>query len=45
MKKNPFSVIADNDEEEVMDDDFVVFTEASSCDHLTKGRLSRLPIS
>ena len=31
-EKNPFSVIADKDEEEVMDHDSVVFTEPSSSD-------------
>ena len=31
-EKNPFSVIADKDEEEVMDHDSVVFTQPSSSD-------------
>ena len=32
-EKNPFSVFAEKDGEEVMDDDSVVFTEPSSSDH------------
>ena len=44
-EKNPFSVIADEDEEEVMDEDSVVFTEPFSTDHLPKGTLSRLSLS
>ena len=35
-EKNPYSVFAEN-EEEVMDDGSVVFTEPSSSDHLPKG--------
>ena len=41
-EKNPYSVFAEKEEEEVMDDDFVVFTEPSSSDYLPKGTLSRL---
>ena len=44
-EKNPFSVFAEKDGEEVMDDDFVVFTEPSPSDHLPKGTLSRLPLT
>ena len=44
-EKNPYSVFAEKDGEEVMDDDSVVFTEPSSSDHLPKGTLSRLPLT
>ena len=44
-EKNPFSVFTEKDGEEVIDDDFVVFTEPSSSDHLPKGTLSRLPLT
>ena len=44
-EKNPFSVFAEKDGEEVMDDDSVVFIEPSSSDHLPKGTLSRLPLT
>ena len=44
LKKNPYSVFAEKDEKEVMDDDSVVFTEPSSSDHLPKGTLLRLPL-
>ena len=44
-EKNPFSVFAAKDGEEVMDDDSVVFTEPSSSDHLPKGTMSRLPFT
>ena len=40
-EKNPYSVFAEKDCEEVMDDDSVGFTEPSSSDHLPKGTLSR----
>ena len=36
-EKNPYSVFAEKDGEEVMDDESVVFTEPSSSDHLPKG--------
>ena len=42
---NPYSVFAEKDEKEVMDDDSVVFIEPSSSDHLPKGTLSRLPLT
>ena len=42
---NPYSVFAEKDGEEVMDDESVVFTEPSSSDHLPKGTLSRLPLA
>ena len=42
-QKNPFSVIQ-NDEENVMEEDTVIFTDSFSNDHLPKGTLSRLPI-
>ena len=38
-------MFAEKDEDEVMDDDSVVFTEPSSSDHLSKGTLSQLPLS
>ena len=44
-EKNPLSVFAEKDVEEVMDDDSVVITEPSSSDHLPKGKLSRLPLT
>ena len=44
-EKNPFSVFAEKNGEEVMGDDSVVFTEQSSSDHLPKGTLSRLPLT
>ena len=44
-EKNPYSVFAEKDGEEVMDDESVVFTEPSSSDHLPKGTLSRLPLA
>ena len=44
-EKNPFSVFAEKNGEEVMDDESVVFTEPSSSDHLPKGTLSRLPLT
>ena len=44
-EKNPYSVFAEKDGEEVMDDESVVFTEPSSSDHLPKGTLSRLPLT
>ena len=44
-EKNPYSVFAEKDGEEVMDDESVFFTEPSSCDHLPKGTLSRLPLA
>ena len=44
-EKNPFSVFAEKDGEEVMDDDSVVFTEPSSSDPVPKGTLSRLPLT
>ena len=44
-EKNPYSVFSEKEEEEVMDDDSVVFTEPSSSDHLPKGTLSRLPLN
>ena len=44
-EKNPYSVFAEKEEEEVMDDDSVVFIEPSSSDHLPKGTLSRLPLT
>ena len=44
-EKNPFSVFAEKDGEEVMDDDSVGFTEPSSSDHPPKGILSRLPLT
>ena len=43
-EKNPFSVFAEKNGEEVMDNNSVVFTEPSSSDHLPKGILSRLPL-
>ena len=44
-EKNPYSVFAEKDGEEVMDDESVVFTEPSISDHLPKGTLSRLPLT
>ena len=45
-EKNPYSVFAEKDGEEVcMDDESVVFTEPSSSDHLPKGTLSRLTLA
>ena len=44
-EKNPYSVFAEKDGEEVMDDESVVFTEPSSSDHLPKSTLSRLPLT
>ena len=44
-EKNPYSVFAEKDGEEVMDDESVVFIEPSSSDHLPKGTLSRLPLT
>ena len=44
-ENNPFSVFAEKDGEEVMDDESVVFTESSSSDHLPKGTLSRVPLT
>ena len=44
-EKNPYSVFAEKEDEVVMGDDFVVFTEPSSSDHLPKGTLSRLPLN
>ena len=44
-EKNPYSVFAEKDGEEVMDDESVVFTEPSSSDHLPKDTLSRLPLT
>ena len=44
-EKNPYSLFAEKEEEEAMDDDSVVFTEPSSSDHLPKGTLSRLPLT
>ena len=42
---NPYSVFAEKDGEEVMDDESVVFTEPSTSDHLPKGTQSRLPLA
>ena len=44
-EKNPYSVLAEKEEKEVMDDDSVVFTEPSISDHLLKDTLSRLPLT
>ena len=45
-EKNPYSVFAEKDDEEVcMEEDFVVFTDSSSSDHLPKGTLPRLPVT
>ena len=44
-EKNPHSVFSEKDEEEVMDDDYVVFTEPYFSDHFPKGTLSRLLLS
>ena len=44
-EKNPFSVFAEKDGEEVMDDESVVFTESSSSYHHPKGTLSRVPLT
>ena len=44
-EKNPYSVFAEKDEEEVMDADPVIFTAPSSSDHLPKGTLPRLPVN
>ena len=44
-EKNPYSVFAEKDGEEVMDDESVVFTEPSSSDHLPKSTLSPLPLA
>ena len=44
-EKNPYSVFAEKEEEEVMDVDSVVFIEPSSSDHFPKGTLSRLPLT
>ena len=41
---NPYSVFAEKDGEDVLDDESVVFTEPSSSDHLPKSTLSRLPL-
>ena len=44
-EKNPYSVFAEKDEEEVcMEEESVVFTDSSS-DHLPKGTLPRLPVT
>ena len=44
-EKNPYSLLAEKEEGEVMDDDSVVFTEPPSSNHLPKGTLSRLPLT
>ena len=45
-EKNPYSVFAEKDDEEVcMEKESVVFTDSSSSDHLPKGTLPRLPIT
>ena len=44
-EKNPYFVFAEKDEEKVMVDDSVVFTEPYSSNHLPKVTLSRLPLS
>ena len=44
-EKNPFSVFAEKDGQEVMEDESVVFTEPSSSFHLPKGTLSLLPLT
>ena len=44
-EKNPYSVFAEKDGEEVLDDESVFFTEPSSSDHLPKGTLSQLPLT
>ena len=43
-EKYTYSVLAEKDEKEVMDDDSVVFTKPYSSDHLPKGTLTRLPL-
>ena len=46
LKKNPYSVFAEKDDEEVcMEEESVVFTDSSSSDHLPKGTLPRLPVT
>ena len=45
-EKNPYSVFAEKDDEEVcMEEESVVFTDSSSSDHFPKGTLSRLPVT
>ena len=45
-EKNPYSVFAEKDDEEVcMEEESVVFTDSFSSDHLPKGTLSRLPVT
>ena len=45
-EKNPYSVFAEKDDEEVcMEEESVVFTDSSSSDHLPKGTLPRLPVT
>ena len=45
-EKNPYSVFAGKDDEEVcMEEESVVFTDSSSSDHLPKGTLPRLPVT
>ena len=45
-KKNPYSVFAEKDDEEVcMEEESVVFTDSSSSDHLPKDTLTRLPVT
>ena len=45
-EKNPYSVFAEKDDEEVcMEEKSVVFTDSSSRDHLPKGTLPRLPVT
>ena len=45
-EKNPYSVFAEKDDEEVnMEEESVVFIDSSSSDHLPKGTLPRLPVT
>ena len=45
-EKNPYSVFAEKDDEEVcMEEESVVFTDCSSSDHLPTGTLPRLPVT
>ena len=45
-EKNPYSVFAEKDDEEVrMEEESVVFADSSSSDHLPKGTLPRLPVT
>ena len=45
-EKNPYSMFAEKDDEEVrMEEESVVFADSSSSDHLPKGTLPRLPVT